>query len=193
MELERSASSGNVYRIHTEQEAASTGESRYSKQSSIQGGRNAWSNDESTVLRLSTKPYYKTRVKELPEPSSFELPEPFSFDDDTTLDMRTTLLDFHSFSVSLSDIMSKFNTCAATGVEGKEADTSLLRDEDFFWPSNAQSYETCDTRFRNDEDVQAPQNRHFSVSNYSLVQAADQDDRNRMLEPTQRRDSFRYL
>jgi len=55
---------------------------------------------------------------------------------------------FHQFSASLSDIMSKV---VCTNFEGTiEPDSSVLQDEEFYWPSSAQSFDT--TGGRNDED-----------------------------------------
>jgi len=71
---------------------------------------------------------------------------------------------FRQFSASLSDIMSKV-TCADLG--GAEPDKSLLKDEEFYWPSNAQSFDSCDDM--NSATSSNFQLKSFYVSDSSLA------------------------
>jgi hypothetical protein len=78
------------------------------------------------------------------------------------LETRRETPFFRQFSSSLSDIMSKF-TCA-NSLEDGEPDV-ILKDEDFYWPSSAQSTNMYDAGY--DEDIiHVPQSSTFNHGHF---------------------------
>lgn len=94
------------------------------------------------------------------------------------LETRRETHFFRQFSSSLSDIMSKF-TCANSLEDGGEPDV-ILKDEDFYWPSSAQSTDIYDAGY--DEDMNyVPQSSNFNhgrlhVSNSPLAPLQGDDE-----------------
>jgi len=94
------------------------------------------------------------------------------------LETRRETPFFRQFSSSLSDIMSKF-TCA-NSLEDGEPDV-ILKDEDFYWPSSAQSTDMYDAGY--DEDmIHVPQSSNFNHGRFHIS--------NSPLAPVQGNDEF---
>jgi len=94
------------------------------------------------------------------------------------LETRRETHFFRQFSSSLSDIMSKF-TCANHSLEDREPDV-ILKDEDFYWPSSAQSMDTYDAGYE-EEMIHVNQSSNFNhgrflVSNSPLAPSQGDDE-----------------
>lgn len=89
---------------------------------------------------------------------------PSSFEKRAYIPGIKEMLDLQEkFSDSLSSIMSTIN-CAAV----RKSDASLLRDEDFYWPTGEDLYDDDDeARFYRPSIGE--HRKHFSLSNSSLV------------------------
>mmetsp|Transcript_11629 Transcript_11629/g.14666 ORF Transcript_11629/g.14666 Transcript_11629/m.14666 type:complete len:200 (+) Transcript_11629:88-687(+) len=114
--------------------------------------KKAWSDDESTVASLSVGQQYVRRRG---------VPSRTSYDDSTILSTNSSqsatkdVFNFYNwldYTKSLTDLVSKqINDCTSGPEEYETKDTGFtLKDEEFFWSPNANSYDTADTRRTND-------------------------------------------